>query len=193
MHPTISQFLNHLRTERNGSVHTLRSYEADLTQYQNYLITTTSGGADPTLVDSRRVRAYSAWLSGQNYAPSTVARRLACLRSFYRYLRRGGLVVGDPVGGLRNPKQPKRLPKLMTVEAVVRLLDSIPGDTSASARDRSILETLYGGGLRVGELVGINLGDVDEASGLIRVRGKRKRERLCPVGPIALEWIARIS
>ena len=191
MHPTITRFLNHMRTERNGSVHTIRSYEADLSQFQNYLITTTGEAADPTLVDSRRVRAYSAWLSGQDYAPSTVARRLACLRSFYRYLRRGGLVVGDPVGGLRNPKQPRRLPKLMTVETVIGLLDSITGDNPASARDRAILETLYGGGLRVGEVVGVNLGDIDEASGLIRVRGKRKRERLCPVGPIALERIAR--
>ena len=191
MHPTITQFLNHLRTERNGSEHTLRSYEADLTQFHHYLITTIGEAADPTQVDARRVRGYSAWLSGQSYAPSTVARRLACLRSFYRYLRRGGLVLGDPVGGLRNPKQPKRLPKLLTVEAVIGLLDSIPGDNPASVRDRAILETLYGGGLRVGELVGIHLADVDAESGLIRVRGKRKRERLCPVGSVALDWIAR--
>ena len=193
MHPTIAQFLSHLQTERNSSSHTLRSYEADLTQFHHYLIMTTGEAANPISADAKRVRSYSAWLSGQNYAPSTVARRLASLRSFYRYLRRGGLVVGDPVGGLRNPKQPKRLPKLMSVETVIGLLDSIPGDNAVSIRDRAILETLYGGGLRVGELVGINIADINQESGLIRVRGKRKRERLCPVGPVALEWITRYS
>ncbi len=191
LHPTITQFLHHLQTERNSSAHTVRSYEADLTQFHDYLVRSLGEAADPTTLDAKRVRSYSAWLSGQEYAPSTVARRLACLRSFYRYLRRGGVMTSDPVGGLRNPKQPKRLPKFMTVEAVVRLLDSIPVGDPAGIRDRAMLETLYGGGLRVGELVGINLEDVDADTGLVRVRGKRKRERLCPVGPIALEWVAR--
>ncbi len=191
VHSTISQYLDHLRTERNSSNHTVRSYEADLTQYHHYLVTTVGEHADPTTTDSKRVRSYSAWLSGQNYAPSTVARRLACLRSFYRYLRRGGLMEADPVGGLRNPKQPKRLPKFMAIDTVITLLDSIPVATQAGIRDRAILETLYGGGLRVGELVGINLLDLEGESGLIRVRGKRKRERLCPVGPAALDWIRR--
>ena len=191
MHPTIAQFLDHLKRERNSSDHTIRGYEADLAQFHHYLVTSLGAGADPTTVDAKRVRAYSAWLSGQAYAPSTVARRLACLRSFYRYLRRGGIVESDPVGGLRNPKQPKRLPKLMTVDGVIRLLDSIPVADAAGIRDRAILETLYGGGLRVGELVGIDLADLDPETGLVRVRGKRKRERLCPVGPIALEWIGR--
>ena len=191
MHPTITQFLHHLKAERNSSAHTVRSYEADLAQFHHYLVETLGDGADPTTADAKRVRGYSAWLSGQGYAPSTVARRLACLRSFYRYLRRGGAMTADPVGGLRNPKQPKRLPKLMSIEKVVLLLDSIPVADPAGIRDRAILETLYGGGLRVGELVGINLEDLDGESELVRVRGKRKRERLCPLGPIAFEWINR--
>ena len=191
MHPTIAQFLDHLKTERNCSEHTLRGYETDLAQFQSYLVQVAGAAVSPTTLDAKRVRSYSAWLSGQGYAPSTVARRLACLRSFYRYLRRGGVITADPVGGLRNPKQAKRLPKLMTVEELIRLLESIPVDAAAGVRDRAMLETLYGGGLRVSELVAINLTDVDAATGLIRVRGKRKRERLCPVGPEALEWIER--
>ena len=191
MHPTIARFLEHLKTERNSSDHTIRGYEVDLAQFQHYLVQTVGEGVDPTTLDAKRVRAYSAWLNGQGYAPSTVARRLACLRSFYRYLRRRGVMEADPVGGLRNPKQPRRLPKFLTVDGVVRLLDSIPVGDAAGIRDRAMLEALYGGGLRVGELVGIDLADVDADAGLIRVRGKRKRERLCPVGPLALEWIAR--
>ena len=191
MHPTITRYLDHLRTERHSSAHTIRNYETDLNQFHRYLVMTVGLEADPTTTDPKRLRSYSAWLSGQNYAPSTVARRLACLRSFYRHLRRNGVMEADPVGGLRNPKQPRRLPRLMSVDAVVALLDSIVGADPAGIRDRAILETLYGGGLRVGELVGINLTEIDADSGLIRVRGKRKRERLCPVGPLALAWIAR--
>ena len=187
----MDQFLVHLRNERNSSEHTLRNYEVDLAQFHHYLIEVLGEAADPTTIDSRRARAYSVWLGGRGYAPSTVARRLACLRSFFRFLRRGELVEGDPVGGLRNPKQPRRLPKLLAVAAVIELLDSIPTADQAGIRDRAILETLYGGGLRVAELVGVNREDVDSTTGLIRVRGKRKRERLCPVGPISLEWIAK--
>ncbi len=191
MHPTIANFLGHLKTERQSSPHTLRCYEDDLTQFHQYLIEATGEGADPTSVDAKRLRNYSAWLSGRDYAPSTIARRLASLRSFYRYQRRQGVMTSDPVGGLRNPKQPRRLPKLFRVEEVIGLLDSIPTADAAGVRDRAMFETLYGGGLRVGELVGLDLDDIDEEAGLVRVRGKRRRERLSPVGPMAMGWIAR--
>jgi integrase/recombinase XerC len=147
--------------------------------------------ANPTEADPRRLRRYAAWLSGQGYAPSTVARRLASLRSFFRYQRRQGVVAADPSGGLRNPKQPKRLPKLLGVDDVIRLLDAIETGTELGLRDRAMFETLYGGGLRVGELVGLNLDDLDEDRGLVRVRGKGRRERLSPIGKTALAWIVR--
>ena len=191
VHPTIIRYLDHLRTERNSSLHTVRGYEADLAQFHHYLVTTEGMHADPTATDPKRVRSYSAWLNRENYAPSTIARRLASLRSFYRFLRRGGVMEADPVGGLRNPKQPKRLPKLLSVETIIALLDSISGSNAVEIRDRAILETLYGGGLRVGALEAIDLANVDIDSGMIRVRGKRKRERLCPVGPVACGWIDR--
>ena len=160
-------------------------------QFESYLAGVEGEEVDPTSVDARRLRAYSAWMSGKGYAPSTVARRLASLRSFYRYQRRQGVMTTDPVGGLRNPKQPRRLPKLLRVEDVIRLLDGIPTADDLGVRDRAMFETLYGGGLRVGELVGLDLADLDEEQGLLRVRGKGRRERLCPVGPVAVEWLGR--
>ncbi len=141
-------------------------------------------------------RRYSAWLAGRGYAPSTIARRLASLRSFFRFLRREGLVAADPAAGLRNPKQPKRLPRLLRVDdEVIRLLDGVPVETLAGVRDRAMLETLYGGGLRVSELVGMNVDDLDcrEHERLVRVLGKgRHGERLCPVGGVwPPRWLRR--
>ncbi|WZO99392.1 tyrosine recombinase XerC [Isosphaeraceae bacterium EP7] len=203
MHPSIAAFLNYLRRERQASPHTLRSYEDDLAVFQRFLGETNAKGertdagvdeesaANPTEADPRRLRRYAAWLSSQGYAPSTVARRLASLRSFFRYQRRQGVVSADPSGGLRNPRQPKRLPKLLGVDDVIRLLDAIETGTDLGLRDRAMFETLYGGGLRVGELVGLNLDDLDEDRGLVRVRGKGRRERLSPIGKTALAWIVR--
>ena len=97
----------------------------------------------------------------------------------------------DPAAGLRNPKQPKRLPRLLRVDEVIRLLEAVPVETAAGVRDRAMLETLYGGGLRVSELVGLNLDDLDAETDLVRVRGKGRRERLCPVGGMAAAWLRR--
>jgi len=184
----IRAYLEHLRVERQSSEHTLRSYEDDLTLFLQFL-EETGPCDDPAAVDAKRLRRYSAWLAGRGYAASTVARRLASLRSFFRHLRRNGEVSADPAAALRNPKQPKRLPKLLRVEEVVKLLDTIPVGDALGRRDRAMFETLYGGGLRVSEVVGLDLGDLDLDEELVRVRGKGKRERLCPVGAMAVHWI----
>jgi integrase/recombinase XerC len=159
--------------------------------YNRYLVEAVGTDADPAAVDPARLRRYSAWLSSRGYAASTVARRLASLRSFFRFLRREGSVAADPAASLRNPKQAKRLPRLLRIDEVIRLLDAVPLETAAGVRDRAMLETLYGGGLRVSELVGLNLEDVDVESDLVRVRGKGRRERLCPIGDMAAEWLRR--
>jgi len=189
MHASISSFLADLRAERQASSHTLRSYHDDMEIFTRYLEENQKEGSDPTIVNPARLRRYSAWLNGQGYAASTIARRLASLRSFYRYLRRQGTVTTDPTSGLRNPKQPQRLPRLLRIDDVIRLLDAIPVHTALGVRDRAMLETLYGGGLRVSELVGLNLDDIDFESDLVRVRGKGRRERLSPIGPMAIRWI----
>src|SRR5271166_680020 len=186
MHASINSFLADLGTERQASSHTLRSYHDDMEIFTRYLEENQKEGNDPTIVDSARLRRYSAWLNGQGYATSTIARRLASLRSFYRYLRRQGTVTSDPTCGLRNPRQAQRLPRLLRIDDVIRLLDAIPVETSLGVRDRAMLETLYGGGLRVSELVGLNLDDIDFEAVLIRVLGKGRRERLCPVGTMAI-------
>jgi integrase/recombinase XerC len=185
----VPRFLKYLQIERGASAHTLRSYEHDLGLYCRYVREAKGEGADPSAVDSARLRRYTAWLTGQGFAASTVARRLASLRSYFRYLRRQGLVGSDPSVGLRNPKQARRLPRLLRIDEVISLLDGVPTGTPPGVRDRAMLETLYGGGLRVSELVGLNLDDLDREQGLVRVRGKGRRERLSPVGPMALEWI----
>jgi integrase/recombinase XerC len=191
MHHSVAAFLDHLRAERQASVHTLRSYEDDLALYSSYLVEVQGPAADPTAVDSVRLRRYSAWLTGRGYAPSTVARRLASLRSFFRFLRRQGLVTSDPSAGLRNPKQARRLPRLLRVDEVIRLLETVPLETAPGIRDRAMLETLYGGGLRVGELVALNVEDIDGDQELVRVRGKGRRERLSPIGAMAVDWLKR--
>ena len=189
MHASIKSFLADLRAERQASSHTLRSYHDDLEIFTRYLEENQKEGSDPTIVNPAQLRRYSAWLNGQGYAASTIARRLASLRSFYRYLRRQGTVTTDPTSGLRNPKQPQRLPRLLRIDDVIRLLDAIAVHTALGVRDRAMLETLYGGGLRVSELVGLNLDDIDFESDLVRVRGKGRRERLSPIGPMAIRWI----
>ena len=190
MHASIQEFLNHLRVEKQAAAHTMRSYENDLRLFERFL-EETGASEPPTAADSSRLRRYSAWLATQGYAASTVARRLASLRSYFRFLRRSGQVDADPTAALRNPRQPKRLPRLLGVDEVIRLLDGIPIDTELGVRDRAMFETLYGGGLRVGELVGLDLDDLDFDQDLVRVRGKGRRERLAPIGAMASDWIRR--
>jgi integrase/recombinase XerC len=191
MHAAIDDFLESLRRESQASAHTLRSYGDDLRVFCRFLDEVKGDVADPGAVDPGVLRKYSAWLHSEGFAASTIARRLACLRSFFRHLRRRGELRTDPASGLRNPKQPKRLPRLLRIDQVITLLDSIAVETAAGIRDRAMLETLYGGGLRVSELVGLNLDDLDRDEELVRVRGKGRRERLSPVGAMAMQWVGR--
>jgi integrase/recombinase XerC len=188
-HPDVASFLTHLSQERRASEHTVRSYGEDLSLFVEYLAGAVGTEAAPVSVEPSRLRAYSAWLSSRGYAASTVARRLACLRSFFRFHRRRGRIASDPSAGLRNPRQPRRLPRPLRAEAVVALLEAIPTSEPLGVRDRAMFEVLYGGGLRVSELVGLEVPDLDLEQGLVRVRGKGRRERLAPIGPIAVEWV----
>jgi integrase/recombinase XerC len=192
MHSSVQIYLEYLQSERHVSAHSLRSYANDLTLFCQFLTELQGESIDPTRVDARQLRRYSSWLHSRGYAASTVARRLASLRSFYRHQRRRGGIVADPTGGLRNPKQPRKLPRLLTVEEIIRLLDAITTEDSLGIRNRALFETLYGGGLRVGELTGLNLDGLALDQELVRVLGKGRRERLCPVGPIATYWLRRM-
>ena len=140
-------------------------------------------------VQTDSVRGYLAFLNQHQYSKSTVARKLATLRSFYKFLVKRGQLSSNPVTAVRTPKQDKKLPQFLEYEQVKTLLETPPTDNWLGARDRAILETLYSTGIRVSELVGLNMDDIDFLSEVIHVRGKGKKERITPIGSSALQVI----
>ncbi|MBU0638888.1 MAG: tyrosine recombinase XerC [Planctomycetes bacterium] len=140
-------------------------------------------------IETDTVRAFMSHLRDKNYCKSTAARKLATLRSFYKFLVRRGLLNENPVASIRTPKQDKRLPKYLDIEQIEKLLSNPDTTTLLGARDRAMLETLYSTGMRVSELVALNVGDVDLSSNVVRVRGKGKKQRVIPIGPGAVKAI----
>jgi integrase/recombinase XerC len=185
MQDAIKQFLNYLKVERNASELTIKSYADDLSHVVEFFQEQTGAVPDPKLVDVGALRGYVSWLHECGYARTTVARRLACLRSFFRYCNREGICETNPARPLRTPRTGRKLPHFLTTEQIGALLAAPPANTDAGLRDRAILETMYSAGLRVSELVGLNVSDWDRASGILRVLGKGRKERLAPVGSFA--------
>ncbi len=188
MRAEIDRFLNYQRTERNASELTVKSYREDLTALADYLEEAHEGICPgPSQVSSLELRGYVGALHEAEYAKSTIARRLASLRSFYRFGQREGWVDNNPAKALRNPRQGRTLPHFLSSDDIGRLLRAPSGKTVPGKRDRAILETMYSAGLRVSETVGLNDGDLDFRGGIARVRGKGKRERFAPIGSFAAE------
>jgi len=200
----IEQFVEYLRFERHFSPYTARCYGADLRQYAEYLVegrtaNAEAGGVDIAVsediqqrlisADAMSIRAFLAHLDGFGYSPATTARKIATLRSFYKWMQKRGVVSTNPMLLIRTPKQTKRLPKAITVEQVERLLCSPDNRETLGARDRAILETLYSTGVRVSELVDLNRNDLDHASQTLHIRGKGKKERIVPLGSHAMAAI----
>lgn len=190
MRDGLADFLRHLAVERNASAHTVKSYREDLTQALSFFAERLSTkDPQPRQLTTRLIRSYLAWLHEQHYSRSTIARRLASLRSWCRFLCRQGTLTSNPALGLRGPRQEKKLPTFMAQQEVEQLL-SAPQESGSlgplTLRDRALLETLYSAGLRVSELVGLDLVDLDLEAGLATVRGKGKRERLALLGPPAV-------
>ena len=206
--PVIGRFLEYLAEQRNFSEHTVRAYRADLSQFCGFLLSGSimaEGDAEtsPTLakrllaVRPADVRAYLAELRG-HYSKSSVARKLAALRSLYKFLIRNGQVETSPVAVVRTPKQDRRLPTCLDESQIDALL-SAPAESAGDddgpiarmliARDRAILETIYSAGLRISELAGLEVDDLDTHGGSLHVRGKGKKERLVPLGSIAAEAV----
>jgi integrase/recombinase XerC len=192
MRTAVGRFLQYLRVERNASELTTKSYGEDLEALANYLAETHQGicpkPGEVTVLD---LRGYVAWLHELGYAQSTIARRLASLRSFFRFGQREGWTKTNPAKPLRNPRKGRTLPHFLSAEDLGRLLAAPPGDEPLGLRDRAILETIYSAGLRVSELVGLDQADLDFEAGVLRVRGKGRRERLTPVGSYALAALRR--
>jgi len=188
MEAALADFLRHLGVEKNASAHTVKAYREDLTQAVEFFRTRLAGRPfTPESLTTRLLRAHQAWLHEQGYAKSTIARRLAAVRSWCRFLCRQGVLSSNPSAGLRGPRQDRKLPHFVSREDMARLLGTPPADTPLGLRDRAVLETLYSAGLRVSELTGLNVEDVDLAEGLATVRGKGKRERLAMLGAQALD------
>jgi integrase/recombinase XerC len=173
-----------LRVERNASEYTCQNYLADLERFFRQL-----GHRRLRDVTPFEIRRFVAHCSSLGESKRSTARRLSCLRSFFRFLCREGTLEQNPAAAIATPRLDKRLPSFLDEPQVARLLGIPPDDRWQGLRDRAWLETLYSTGIRVSELVGLNLQDVDEVSGTIIVRGKGKKERLCPIGETALQAI----
>jgi integrase/recombinase XerC len=193
MDEPIRAFIGFLRAEQRASPETLRNYASDLRQLHRFLLSRrlVSSPIDPNSLSSDAVRAYLQWLDQKGGKPSSLARKLAAVRSFYRYLLRRGMVSSNPVDGMRTPKQPKLLPRVLTKDDADALMTFPAGQTVWSLRDRALLETLYSTGARVSELVALDIGDVREPEGLVRLQGKGRKERIVPIGEMALVAIRR--
>ena len=178
-------FSIYLKAEKNYSGNTQTSYRHDLSEFYSFM-----KGDDIRQLDKTRLRLFLAELSSQGLSKRTVSRRMATLRTFFRFLVREGHVAKNPMVALRNPKQEKRLPMVLEEREVGLLLES-PEDDLNGRRDKAILEALYSTGMRVSELVGLKLDKVDFISGVCRVFGKGSKERLCPIGDRALRSVRR--
>jgi integrase/recombinase XerC len=185
MRPQIGQFLQYLSVERGASPHTLKGYREDLHALAEYLADGEGKCPAPGSITTGELRGFVSALHDAGYAKSSISRRMASVRSFIKFGQREGWAKSNPAKALRNPRKSRKLPHFLTTDEVGKLLDAPKGKTPAAVRDRAILETLYSAGLRVGELVGLNDGAIDFAAGVVRIRGKGKRERLSPIGSYA--------
>ena len=188
MDAAVGSFLEYLGVERGASPHTLRSYAADLTEFTRFLADERIGGLPEA--DTRAVRAYVARLHQRRLSKATIARKLAAVRSCFRFLARRGALPANPARQVRSPRLGRRLPSFLPVDEATVLLNAPPEPSAAGARDRALLELLYASGLRVAEGCGLDLDDVDEARRTVRVVGKGDKERVVPVGETALEALA---
>jgi integrase/recombinase XerC len=190
---SIERFLRHLRYERNASPETLRAYGSDLARFATFLRSLRPAPEPlppPSEIDSSALRAYLASLHRLGHQRSSIARRLASLRSFFRFCCREGLCRRNPTASVMAPRQERRLPRVLSVEETFRLMDTPADSTPLERRDRAVLELLYASGLRVSELVGVDRDDMDLRERIVRVRGKGRKERMVPFGEPAARALA---
>ncbi len=194
MQTAVTRFLQYLRVERNASDYTIKSYREDFDALAEYLADAEGGLPAPGDIGTAVLRGYIAAVSDAGYAKTTVARRLASLRSFFRFGQREGWAKTNPAKPLRNPRKARSLPHFLSSEEIERLLSAPSAGEPMGLRDRAILEVLYSAGLRVGELAGLNSSDLDLSGNMLRVRGKGRRERIAPIGSFAIhalrQWLA---
>ena len=196
MEQLLTQFLEHLRYERNVSEHTLRNYAIDLGQFLEHLApadprTGERRGLDARDIDHITIREWMSELHTEQKKKTSIARKLAALRTFFQFLMREGVVEANPAKLVSTPRLEKKLPTHLSVEDAVRFIETPDVTTDLGKRDRAILEMLYGTGVRVSELVKLDMKDVDFRGRMIRVKGKRRKERIVPFGEPALHSLMR--
>ncbi|MFN0123261.1 MAG: tyrosine recombinase XerC [Blastocatellia bacterium] len=186
MQKHIDDFMQHLKYERNVSAHTLRNYESDLAQFHDHLAPPDKNGArrqvDIRQIDHLTIRDYMATLHEKNKKKSSIHRKIAAIRSFFRFMCREGLLETNPARLVASPRVERKLPNHLNIQEAIRFIESPDTDTVLGKRDRAILELLYASGVRVSELVGLNLPDIDFENQTVRVRGKGRKERIVPFG-----------
>ncbi|MBI3652958.1 MAG: tyrosine recombinase XerC [Acidobacteria bacterium] len=191
MQEYLTRFEEHLKYERNVSEHTLRNYMSDLKQFHDHLCPLDANGkrraVDIQQIDHITIREYLAIYYQDHHKKTSIARKLATLRSFFKFLCREQILEMNPAKLVSSPRLEKKLPKVLSIEDVIRFIESPDLETVLGKRDRAILELLYGAGIRVNELTGLNLADVDYKNLSIRVRGKGRKERIVPFGSKAKE------
>jgi integrase/recombinase XerC len=181
MQQAVAAFLRHLDLERNASPHTVRAYGEDLEQFRGFLERTLGRPARPIEVDHLLIRGFLAHLHGRGLKKVSAARKLASLRTFFRFLCREGVLDKNPARALLSPRLERRIPTHLDEGEITALLD-VPGDSDAALRARAVLETLYATGIRCSELVGLDLHDVDLGARMVRVLGKGRKERVVLFG-----------
>lgn len=189
----IEEYLGYIKYQRNVSEHTFRNYASDLHQFYHHLTHTPDGKerSEPELdqIDNLTIREFIGTLYQKKNKKSSVARKLATIRSFMKYLSSRHAIETNPARSVVSPKRESRLPDYLAIDSVVSLVESPDTDTDLGKRDRAVLELLYAAGIRVGELVGLNLGDISLEEGLLRVVGKGSKERIVPFGKSAMETL----
>ena len=187
MEQAIDGFLRYLQIEKNSSPLTLKSYAEDVASLLAYFQDRVGYVPSANQVSVGMLRGYVAYLHECDYAKTTVARRLACLRSLFRFCLREGLTASNPAQALRTPRTGRKLPHLLSSQQLATLLEAPPANETAGLRDRAILETMYSAGLRVAEVVGLDVESWDRDTDVLRVLGKGRKERITPIGSYAVK------
>lgn len=187
LNENLEQFFQHLKYERSLSEHTLRNYASDLEQFREYLLKVERReDIAVTEIDRLTIREWLAELHN-DHKKTSIARKLASLRTFFQFMVREGKLEANPAKQVATPRIERKLPKHLSIEDAIRFIETPDVNTDLGRRDRAIIEFLYATGIRVGELVGINLSDVDVRERLVWVTGKRKKQRIVPFGEPALQ------
>lgn len=186
----IRTFLRHLNSERNYSVHTISSYEDDLRQFRDFLARHFTD-SPPATLDHVTIRLFLGYLVDQGFSKRSIARKLACLRSFFKYLAKTGVLKRNPAANLASPRLERRLPEFLDEGTVARLMEQPDRGTPTGLRDAAMLELFYSTGMRLSELIGLAPSDLDLNRGTVKVTGKGAKQRIVPVGAKAVDALRR--